>query len=287
MKKYLFFAFCIVPMYLFAQSTPEIVLKRNTKGLTTLKLSLVNKGKVDIDWGDGSRKTYEVNDESRIVDVTAVSEEVKRNAVIKIYGPGIKVFSCLDQFITLLDVRQAQNLMTLDCGKNYLATIDVSQNKNLRTLLVHANRLKSLDISQNGRLSYLNCSYNYLKALDVSHNANLSVLNFSDNLMDKINLGKQKALRSLSLSGNKFKALEVKDFANIKFLDLTYNRFNACALNSIYSHLPEKKQEGDSEDKKISLLVANNKGIVASKTSIVTQKGWTVDVEGKGASNCL
>lgn len=287
MKKYLFFAFCIVPMFLFAQSTPEIVLKRNTKGLTTLKLSLVNKGKVDVDWGDGNRKTYEVNDESRIIDVTAVSEEVKRNAVIKIYGAGIKVFSCLDQFITLLDVKQAQNLMTLDCGKNYLETIDVSQNKSLRTLLVHANRLKSLDIFQNTRLTYLNCSYNYLKTLDVSKNVNLSYLNFSDNLMNKINLGKQKALRSLSLSGNKFKKLEVKDFSNIKFLDLTYNKFNACALNSIYSHLPEKKEEGESVEKKTSLLVANNKGIVASKTSIVTQKGWIVDVEGRGVSNCF
>jgi len=287
MKRYLFFALCMVPMFLFAQAVPEIVLKRNTKGLTTLKLSLVNQGKVDVDWGDGNRKTYEVNDESKLVYATAVSEEVKRNAIIKIYGAGIKVFSCSNQFITFIDVKNAQNLVALDCGKNSLKTVNLSNNKNLRSLVINDCGLKSLDVSQNKRLTYLNCSYNYLKTLDVSNNINLSSLNFSDNLMNKINLGKQKALRTLSLSGNKFKELEVKDFSNIKLLDLTYNKFSACALNTIYSHLPEKKQEEETAEKKTSLLVANNKGLVASKTSIVTQKGWVVDVEGKGRINCF
>lgn len=287
MKRYLFIVALLMPLFLFAQDRPEIILKRNTKGLVTFKVSLVNKGPLEIDWGNGEKKSYDVNDESKINDATVISEEVKKSTTIKIYAKGIKVFSCFDQFLTFLDVSAAPDLVTLDCGKNILRNINVSANKNLRSLMASDVRLSVLDVSANKRLTYLNCSYNYLKTINLTNNINLSNLNISDNLLDQLDLSKQKSLRTLNLSGNRFRQLEVKGFTEIKFLDVTYNKLDACALNELYAHLPNNVVEEQAPEKKINLLIANNRGLVSSETSIAVQKGWNVDVEGKGSGNCL
>lgn len=287
MKRLLFFAIYMMPCFLFAQTNPEIVVKRNTRGQVTFKISLVNEGSISIDWGKGEKKTYKVNDEQRINDVTVVTGEVQKNATIKIYGNGIKVFSCSDQFLTAIDVSPAANLVTLDCGKNNLKAIDVSKNKILRNLTVNDARLKVLDVSQNTKLVYLHVGYNYLKTIDLSHNRNLSNLNLSDNLFTLIDLSQQKLVRTLTLSGNKLKNVDVNNFPQIRFLDITYNKLSACTLNSIYEQLPIKSLIEEEPVKKTTLLLANNRGLVSSRTNIAVQKGWMVDVEGKGTEKCL
>ncbi|MFD1631199.1 leucine-rich repeat domain-containing protein [Pseudopedobacter beijingensis] len=284
MKKYLLLALLLIQLNVFAQENPEIEFVRNTKGLLSFRLSLVNAGTVNIDWGDGKLQPYKVNEASKIADATNISETVKRNVRIKIYGSGIRLFSCNDQFITEIDVQNANSLTTFECTKNYIKLVDLSNNKSLRTINVSANRLKNLNVNQNKKLVSLNCAYNYLSDIDISKNTALQYLNVSDNNMKDIDLSQHKALRNLSISGNKIKKLNVKPFTELKTLDITYCKFSACDLNRIFDNLPARPLEEKADRK--NLLITQNKGVVGSNPNIAKNKGWSLDVEGKGSVAC-
>ena len=85
----------------------------------------------------------------------------------------LRVLSCSDNKITVLNLNKNKAMTELFCDRNPLNTLDVSQNTALVALLCYDCSLTSLDIRQNKRLESLACYGNEIKKLDISRSTNL------------------------------------------------------------------------------------------------------------------
>ncbi|NQX98416.1 MAG: T9SS type A sorting domain-containing protein [Flavobacteriales bacterium] len=148
---------------------------------------------------------------SNIDTVTSLS--VNSSSITDITGiegfTALKVLSCYNNQLTILDMSQntalidlvcwsnqltslnvSQNtaLTFLDCNNNQLASFDVTQNTALTSLICHANQLITLDVTQNTSLTNLECYWNQLTALDVSQNTLLTDLRCPYNQITCLNV---------------------------------------------------------------------------------------------------
>ena len=147
----------------------NIVMKAETD---KIDFSMSGAGNVIIDWGDGTRETHEIGDDSRL------RHEYSGRSVrtITITGKNIMKLNCSRNELTSLDVSKAKTLTSLSCGNNQLSILDLSKNTELTSLSIHNCPLTSLDVSKNNALRYLTCYYNKLTNLDVSESNELITL---------------------------------------------------------------------------------------------------------------
>ncbi len=285
MNKILIFIFSILlVLNAHCKENPNIIIKKNTNGSLTLRIALKADGKISVDWGNNNIKNYDVNAATRIEDATMLTEDVNKNTEIRVYGNNIRLFSCQDQFVYSLDVKNARDLVTLSCARNYLKEIDLSRNKELRSFNCNSNRIKALDLSNNIKMTYLNCAYNYICDIALDKNTALQHINVSDNRLSSINLENKNALKYLAVSGNKLSALAVNHLNNLTYLDLSYNKFSACGLNQVFSDIPTLAEDKKSEKK--NLIILHNGGFIRSNTALAVAKNWSPDTEGSGKVRC-
>lgn len=285
MKKIIVFILILACSYTAnSEESPSIVLVRKSNGMLTLKVSSKTEGKIKVDWGNNNIQVYDVNAATRLDEATVIAEEVKRNIKIKIYGDDIRLFSCIDQFVTSLDIKQVAGLVYLNCSKNYLSKLDLSNNKALKSFNCSDNRIRELDFSNNTKIIYLTCSYNYLREISLGKNTSLQQLNIADNYIKTLNLIDNASLKNLNLNGNKLSEMNVKHLNQLRHLDLAYNKFSACELNKVFNDVPSISNEEKTEKK--NLIINFNKGAVKSRAILATDKNWNLDIVGKGSAKC-
>ena len=141
-----------------ASAKGEIVMKTEADKIT---LALSGAGNVTIDWGEGRRQTYEIEDETEIKH----QYSSKAARTITITGENIIELDCWNNQLTSLDVSKCISLKTLNCWSNQLTSLDLSKNHALNELDCSDNKLTSLIVSGNG-LGWLmlDCSDNQLSA---------------------------------------------------------------------------------------------------------------------------
>ena len=148
----------------------NIVMKAETDKMS---FSMAGSDEVTIDWGDGTRETHEIGNDSRF------SHEYLGTSV---------------RTVTI----NGKNITSLSCDRNDISSLDVSGCATLEYLVLNQVLITSLDLSKNTALTSLYCSYSYqLTSLDLSKNPALTFLDCSDNQLTSLDLSKNPALTAV------------------------------------------------------------------------------------------
>ena len=237
----------------------NIVMKAETDEMS---FRMAGSGKVTIDWGDGTRETHEVGDNSEF------KHEYSGRSVRTITIKGkITELICGGRGLTSLDVSKSTALTKLECGGNQLTSLDVSKSTALTTLWCGGNQLTSLDVSKSTALTKLWCNNNQLTNLDVSKNTALTKLECYYNQLTSLDVSKNTALTELECGSNQLTSLDVSKNTALKVLNCYYNQLDASALNNLFGTLPKTSGE---------IVVFGNPGERDCDQSIAVSKGWSV-----------
>jgi len=144
---------------------------------------------------------------------------------------GIEAFTnlnhltCRENNLTLIDITQNLDLITLDISNNQLTSLDLSQNPNMKSLNVSENLLNNLDISLNLNLESIRCNSNNLTILDVSQHLYLRHLNLDFNQISNIDVTQSVNLEMLQCENNNLTTLDITQNFNLEWL--------ACGGNNL------------------------------------------------------
>lgn len=177
----------------------------------------------------------------------------------------LEYLDCQNNELTVLNISQNINLISLSVGFNNISDIDISQNTNLTGLYVGYNNLSDIDISQNTSLiglecrfnnltgidtsqnillSELNCYSNQITSLDFSQNINLKILECEENQIEILNLNQNTELIKLNCDNNMLSFLDIRngnnsniDFNTMIGFSATENPNLACVFvdDAVYS----------------------------------------------------
>ena len=270
MNKYFSYIIGIIVVFTSCTKDNEFQREDGLKGInitTTfvgeMKIYLIGTGKVNIDWGDGSRETVTLTYSDYILDNPIPHTYAKTGAKkIVITGKNIVGLSTNTAFspwgstskITALDISRCPELKFLYCRGELLTSLDVSKNTALEALYCEGNQLTSLDISTNTALKHLSCSYNQLTSLDIYKNTALETLRCSNNQLSMLVFSNNTALKYLECENNQLTSLDVSKNTALEYLlcsdnQLTSLDVSGCTvLEYLYCH----------ENKLTSLDVSNN-----------------------------
>ena len=246
-----------------------------------------------IDWGDGSVEEYTPNGirlEFTYEYVNSNFQTIKVNPN-KITHFNVSDSSCKGVFhelrfgdcsyleeivcsgpntkLTVLSIKSAPALTSLDCTWNQLTSLDVSGCVALTSLHCSDNQLTSLDVSKCTALTTLHCSSNQLTSLDVSKCTALTSLNCGYNQLTSLDVSKCTALTTLDCTRNQLTSLDVSGCVALTSLHCRENQLSSAALNSLFESLPTR-QSGNNAGSS----VGGNPGIGYCDWSIAWNKGW-------------
>lgn len=114
-------------------------------------------------------------------------------------------------------------LQELDCSYNELTVLDLSQNAELVTVNCRSNRLIELNTQPNRLLKELDCSRNHIRTLDLSQNPALEKLECHENILSKLELSSNPRLKVLTCSYNSLHELRLQDNTALERLDCGSN----------------------------------------------------------------
>jgi len=186
-------------------------------------------------------------------------------------APALTTLDCIWNQLTSLDVSGCVALTSLGCEGNQLTSLNVSGCTALTSLDCYGNQLTSLDASGCTALTTLYCQNNQLTSLDVSGCTALTGLFCSDNQLTSLDVSGCTALTRLFCSDNQLTSLDVSGCVALTGLGCVENQLSSTALNSLFESLPTR-QSGNNA----SISVGGNPGIEYCDWSIATNKGWTV-----------
>ncbi|WP_339219318.1 leucine-rich repeat domain-containing protein [Paenibacillus sp. FSL H8-0332] len=114
-------------------------------------------------------------------------------------------------------------LQELECSYNELTVLDLSQNAELVTVNCRSNRLIELNTQPNRLLKELDCSRNHIRTLDLSQNLALEKLECHENMLSKLELSSNPWLKVLNGSYNSLHELRLQDNTALERLDCGSN----------------------------------------------------------------
>ena len=225
---------------------------------------------------------------------------------------GLQELDCSYCELTELDVTKNTELRSLQCFGNELTTLDLSKLPELLEMNARVNKLTSIDFTNNPKLQLVNVTNNELSAidvtnltdlvsfevagnklttLDISKNTQLQELGVGNNKLTELNLDNNKALRSLSFNGNSIQILDLSKLTELRQIDCGGNNMTACDLNQFYKDLPQypeltKDEQEAMKGASLTILTGTEEtpnDAVGSDTSIASDKGWSVSMEGNGS----
>lgn len=225
---------------------------------------------------------------------------------------GLQELDCSYCELTELDVTKNTKLLSLQCYGNELTTLDLSKLPELLELNARVNKLTGVDFTNNPKLQVLNVTNNELSTIDVAHltdlvsleaagnklttldvskNTQLQVLGVGNNKLTELNLDNNKALRSLLFNDNSIQILDLSKLTELRQIDCGGNNMTACDLNQFYKDLPQypeltKDEQEALKGASLTILTGTEKtpnDAAGSDTSIASDKGWSVSMEGNGS----
>ena len=225
---------------------------------------------------------------------------------------GLQELDCSYCELTELDVTKNTKLLSLQCYGNELTTLDLSKLPELLELNARVNKLTGVDFTNNPKLQVVNMTNNELSTIDVAHltdlvsleaagnklttldvskNTQLQVLGVGNNKLTELNLDNNKALRSLLFNDNSIQILDLSKLTELRQIDCGGNNMTACDLNQFYKDLPQypeltKDEQEALKGASLTILTGTEKtpnDAAGSDTSIASDKGWSVSMEGNGS----
>lgn len=121
---------------------------------------------------------------------------------------------CLEKYDTNRDGRlsryEARRVLHLDCPDAGIESLwDVREFENLLTLDCRNNRLRDLDLRKCPRLVSVDCSGNRIGVLQIDGLHGLTELNCSDNELDRLEFERNVSLKYLDGEGNRLRTVDV------------------------------------------------------------------------------
>ncbi len=273
---------CVLSAFAKASEKPFMTFQTSNSTFE-FKLAMKNEGKISVDWGDGNLQEYEIGKSIKILEATTVKGNVKKNSEIKVFGKDIVFLYSREQGIKHLDLTNARDLRSIDCGMNSIQNIDVSNLPYLSYLNLYKNEIKFLDLSHNVNLRNINMSENNLSTLDFSFNPSVQHVSLIGNKLDKIVFNNPSKLTSLRVNNNLLKELHLTGAEALNFVDISANKIeDSCMLNKLYDALPSFSEPSQQ----YNLRIEGNAGVIGSNTNIAKNKNWKIDRLGKGNQKC-
>ena len=225
---------------------------------------------------------------------------------------GLQELDCSYCELTELDVTKNTKLLSLQCYGNELTTLDLSKLPELLELNARVNKLTGVDFTNNPKLQVVNVTNNELSTIDVAHltdlvsleaagnklttldvskNTQLQVLGVGNNKLTELNLDNNMALRSLLFNDNSIQILDLSKLTELRQIDCGGNNMTACDLNQFYKDLPQypeltKDEQEALKGASLTILTGTEEtpnDAAGSDTSIASDKGWSVSMEGNGS----
>lgn len=225
---------------------------------------------------------------------------------------GLQELDCSYCELTELDVTKNTKLLSLQCYGNELTTLDLSKLPELLELNARVNKLTGVDFTNNPKLQVVNVTNNELSTIDVAHltdlvsleaagnklttldvskNTQLQVLGVGNNKLTELNIDNNTALRSLLFNDNSIQILDLSKLTELRQIDCGGNNMTACDLNQFYKDLPQypeltKDEQEAMKGASLTILTGTEKtpnDAAGSDTSIASDKGWIVSMEGNGS----
>ena len=225
---------------------------------------------------------------------------------------GLQELDCSYCELTELDVTKNTKLLSLQCYGNELTTLDLSKLPELLEMNARVNKLTSIDFTNNPKLQVVNVTNNELSTIDVAHltdlvsleaagnklttldvskNTQLQVLGVGNNKLTELNLDNNTALRSLLFNDNSIQILDLSKLTELRQIDCGGNNMTACDLNQFYKDLPQypeltKDEQEALKGASLTILTGTEEtpnDAAGSDTSIASDKGWSVSMEGNGS----
>ena len=198
---------------------------------------------------------------------------------------------CYGNELTTLDLSKLPELLELNARVNKLTGVDFTNNPKLQALNVTNNELSTIDVAHLTDLVSLEAAGNKLTTLDVSKNTQLQVLGVGNNKLTELNLDNNKALRSLLFNDNSIQILDLSKLTELRQIDCGGNNMTACDLNQFYKDLPQypeltKDEQEAMKGASLTILTGTEEtpnDAAGSDTSIASDKGWIVSMEGNGS----
>lgn len=209
-----------------------------------------------IDWGDGEKKPYPINDSK----TTVTNETGAAGNTITISGPvtyadfGSFPNYGINNNITGIDLTKANKLRTLSLYFNDIKKIDVSNLSQLEDLDLAYTGISALDISHNPKLRKLRAYGNNLSALDITKAPELTYLDVKSNKLKELNTTNNNKLETLLVQNNLLTSLDVSAMSNLVELDFSNNQIS----NVNVTNAENLKKLGASDNKLTSVDLSKN-----------------------------
>ena len=214
-----------------ADTTVSVSFEEMPKGciltLNPNKLTI----KVEAKTADGSAIEVEGCTETTLASDTE-TELHATGTTVALRGK-ITEFSCSDNELTALGVRDLTALQKLDCYNNQLTDLDTSGLTTLKELNCSKNQLKALNVKGCTALEELLCRNNQLTSLDASGLTTLKMLGCNGNQLASLNVSGCIALENLGCFRNRLTALNVQGLTSLEMLGCQGNQLSTLDISGL------------------------------------------------------
>ena len=276
----------------------------------TVRFNVLKLNSIDVDWGDGVRETFALQDSDRWeyseADTTLTVYRSELDHVyddagahtIRFYGDRTALVSLIadEQELSMLDVNRNKMLISLYCSGNALTSInlrkcsslrifngennqftvlDLKNNTKLYSVLCYNNPLAVLTLGDFPNLSYILCENTRLSSLDVTGCPNLVSLACQNNQLSSLDLSRNPRLDFLVCSENRLSSLDVSQNLLLNLINCFGNPFviDDVEVVKFAQSLPDRNGEYNSGN-----VVLNNQHAKELIENICTAKNWTIGV---------
>lgn len=223
----------------------EIPIVTMVTAKQTVNLGIHKLQSIDVDWGDGVRETFALQDSDRFeisVADTALTiyrsllEHVYNDAgehTIRFYGSRkVLVSLVLDELeLSKLDVNRNEMLINLYCPGNNLTSINVRKCSSLRFFSCENNQFTVLNLEKNTKLHDVMCFNNPLVVLTLGDLPNLAGILCDNAQLSSLNVTGCPNLVSLCCQNNQLYSLDLSNNPKLDFLLCAENRLSSLNVS--------------------------------------------------------
>lgn len=245
--------------------------------------TIANNGKIDIDWGTGTRMPYDnqygYNQNSPEIKGTRIDGTAAGSTVtiygdiaainLEGFGDAADMFGLWDNHVKSIDLSNCPDLKNINLYWNPISEIDLSQVPGLQVLDISYTNLKSVDLSNNKDMLWLEAysdgfgdsdeGISMLKSIDVSNMPKLQYLDIKGNEISYIDLSKNEQLYVLKAANNNLASLDVTNNPLLEELLVQGNEITSIDL----SKNPQLLSLNVGDNKLTALDVTANKNLAS------------------------
>lgn len=200
--------------------------------------------------------------------------------------PKCTTFNVSNNLLEDIDFSVVPNATEIAASDNKLTgEVDLSSCSAVEKFFGSDNEIESIKFSDNSGITTLIVSNNKLKSLNVT-SENLYWLEANNNELAGVNVSASTNLFMISLNNNKINSLNLSGKTSVFSVSLKNNTFESNALDRLYGQLPDitgSTISPDYDSWAARVFVEGNPGAEAADYTILTNKGWRVDVKGASA----